>query len=103
MNERLQFMMKHIGDKKSEQFTGAVKFGVERGAIVSVGEANAYDAVVYTDEIVTQEKIIELLQSSIRISFNGTVVFRFSDGVVNGFAYSRTYKGDELKRLMGLN
>lgn len=107
MGDKLQFMIQFIRERQEQSFSGAVKFGIERGSIVSIGEANAYDAVLYTDGRFSEglsisDEINNLVKSAVKISFNGTVVLRFFKGVINGYAYSRTFKGEELKRLMGM-
>ncbi len=103
MNDRMKFVVKFLEERCNDSFYGAVKFGIERGSIVSVGEANSYDSVLYTDELINNEKLMSLLSPCFKTSFNGTFIFRINDGRIDGYAYSRTFKGDDLKRLMGLS
>lgn len=98
--DRKDFVLNNIQEKKDSKFNGAVKFGIEHGAIVSVGESNHFDAVTY--ENAERLSLALFISSCLKPSFNGTIIFKFESGKLTGYAYSRTFKGDDLKRLMEL-
>lgn len=100
MATQTDFIKSYISRKSDNAYTGAVKIGIEHGMIVSVGESNAYDAVVYSTDNLDPFKLEEYTKPFFKPSFNGTFILRFSAGHVDGCAYSRTYKSEDLKRLI---
>ena len=83
----------YLQKKLCEKFTGVIKLGIEHGMIVAMSKNNKVDIPI-TSETVPQE----LLIAAEKIDFYGTLVLEFLNGIVSGYAYTRTYKGDMLKK-----
>lgn len=76
-----------------EKFTGVIKLGIEHGVIVAMSKNNKVDIPI-THETIPPE----LLLAAERFDFYGTLVLEFLKGGMIGYAYTRTYKGDMLKK-----
>lgn len=84
----------YLEKKHLQRFTGAVKLGIERGVVVAISENNAVD-VPLTE---TNKIPLEIVMKASRPDFFGTLVFEFDKGDCIYYAYTRTFKGDMLKK-----
>lgn len=82
-----------IQKKENENFSGVMKIGIEHGCIVALSANNKVDIPITKGYLPT-----ELLIAAEKHDFYGTLVLEFLNGVVSGYAYTRTYKGEILKR-----
>ena len=99
MNGRFNRIVEYLKKKKSDNFTGSVKLSFEGGNCVAINEANRHETPLTESH---DTKIIEdYLNMAANPDFNGAVVFAFESGSVHGYSYSKTYKGETLKKFFG--
>ena len=100
MKIRSKCIAEYLQKKQSAFFSGSVKLSFERGDIVAINEANRYD--LPTTKLENGEQIVaDLLEDATDSDFFGTIVFVFEGGTCKEYAYSRTFKGDLLRRQIG--
>lgn len=100
MNKRFGCIVEYLEKIKKESFTGSVKLSFERGEIVAINEANQHD--LPTKENNYKDITTHFLEMASNPIFNGTVVFEFQYGKIIKYAYSKTYKGETLKKFLGV-
>lgn len=96
--KHFDYIIAYLNNQKKKSFTGSVKFGFERAKIVSIGESNSFDLPT---QAIGKENAEEIIRNACGSDFNGTVVFVFDCGLLVEYGYARTYKGEDLHRLMG--
>lgn len=85
---------------KKSSFTGSIKLSFENGEIVAINEANKHDLPT-THNTKGEQIVSDYLKIAADSNFNGAVVFVFDSGKVTDYSYSRTYKGETLKKFLG--
>lgn len=100
MKERFNCIVEYLNGKQDRKFTGSVKLSFENGNAVAINEANRHELPVTKTE---DGNIIlnELLNESQRPMFNGAIVFVFKSGRIIAYAYSKSFKGETLKKFLG--
>lgn len=99
MNGRFNRIFAYLNRKKDEQFSGSIKLSFESGVCIAISEANRHDIPLTK----TRDNAIAVncLAMAEKHDFNGAVVFVFDDGKITEYSYSKTYKGDTLKKFLG--
>jgi hypothetical protein len=96
---RINCIIEYLNKKQNSDFSGSVKLSFENGEIVAVSEANKHDLPL---TVTTENNIVaKCLKMATEPLFNGAVVFFFADGKVTGYSYSKSYKGETLKKFLG--
>lgn len=99
MNGRFNRIFEYLDRRKYEQFSGSIKLSFEGGICVAINEANRHDIPLTKTE---NNNIAEsCLNMAAKNDFNGAVVFVFENGRISEYSYSKTYKGDTLKKFLG--
>lgn len=78
--------------------TKCIKFGVINGRCNQVVMLNATDLPLTRGVDVDWKKLLEKITAR---SFSGTLIIEMNNGDVVGYAYSHTYSGESLRRLLG--
>lgn len=78
--------------------TKTLKFGIIGGRCNQIVVMNATDLPLTCGKNINWRKYIDMVA---RREFHGTLVFDIVDGEVAGYAYSRTYSGDNLRSMLG--
>lgn len=97
--KHFDYIIEYLKKQTKNNFTGSVKFGIEKAKIVSIGESNSFN--LPTQEI-KHNKPEDIIKNACGQDFNGTVVFVFKCGILTEYGYTRTYKGDDLRYLIGV-
>ena len=99
MKVRFSCIVEYLNQKQKSNFTGSVKLSFENGEIVAVNEANRHDLPLTKagDESVIK-KYLDMANNPL---FNGAVVFVYDSGKVTDYSYSKSYKGETLKKFLG--
>lgn len=96
---RFNRIFAYLDRKKKELFSGSIKLSFECGDCIAISEANRHDIPLTKTE---NNNIAEsCLNMAAKTDFNGAVVFVFESGKIAEYAYSKTYKGDTLKKFLG--
>ena len=90
-------VLQFINQLKGECYTGDIKIGIDRGECTSISKANAFD--LCTSQI-EPEYMPEVLLKGIKNNSNGSVCYRFCDGVITEYAFLWTFKSTTLKGLL---
>ncbi|MGP1490077.1 MAG: hypothetical protein ACTTI6_03265 [Treponema sp.] len=99
MNGRFNRIFAYLNRKKDEQFSGSIKLSFESGVCMAISEANRHDVpVTRTDDTAIAVSCLAMAEKQ---DFNGAVVFVFESGKITEYSYSKTYRGDTLKKLLG--
>lgn len=101
MKERFNCIIEYLNNRVKEAYTGSVKLSFERGECVLLHEANQHDLPVTASDSETQDIIKKYLEMAKDPIFNGAIVFVFENGEIKSFSYSKTYKGETLKKYLG--
>lgn len=100
MKVRLDCIVDYLKGKLLSNFCGSIKLSFECGEIVAVNEANKHD--LPSTENTSGEKVIaDYLSIATKQDFNGAIVFVYDCGKVTDYSYSRTYKGETLRKFFG--
>lgn len=99
MNGRFNRIFEYLNRKKNEQFSGSIKLSFESGTCVAISEANRHD--IPLTKVENETIAVSCLNMAEKHDFNGAVVFVFEDGKITEYSYSKTYKGDTLKKFLG--
>lgn len=99
MNGRFNRIFEYLNRKEDEQFSGSIKLSFESGICVAISEANRHDIPLTKTE--NETIAVSCLAMAEKNDFNGAVVFVFEDGKITEYSYSKTYKGDTLKKFLG--
>lgn len=89
----------YLDSKKEEQFTGSIKLTFEKSKISTISEANKHDLLTTTNY--EKDIIHALLKKTNESFFYGSVVFGYERGKITSYAYTRTFKDETLKNLLG--
>ena len=100
MKERFNCIVEYHNGKQDRKFTGSVKLSFENGNAVAINEANRHELPVTKTED-GNTILNELLNESRRPMFNGAIVFVFESGTIIAYAYSKSFKGETLKKFLG--
>ncbi len=101
MDGRFNYIVEYLNNKKNKNFTGSTKLSFENGRLVAINEANKHDLPV-TSIKDNQNIVEECLSMAKDTIFNGAIIFVFEAGNVIQYAYSKSYKGDTLKKYLGI-
>lgn len=99
MKERFNCIVEYLNKKESEHFTGSTKLSFESGNCVAINEANKHD--LPTTDVEESFCVISLLQQTKNPIFNGAIVLNYDNGKVTQYAYSKSFKGETLKKILG--
>ena len=99
MNGRFNRIFEYLNRKEDEQFSGSIKLSFESGICVAISEANRHDIPLTKTE--NDNVASRCLNMAEKPDFNGAVVFVFESGKITEYSYSKTYKGDTLKKFLG--
>ncbi len=100
MKVRFNCIVAYLSEKQKSKFTGSIKLSFEGGDVVAVNEANKHDLpLTKNDESNVIDKYLNMASDPL---FNGAVVFVFESGEVTEYSYSKSYKGETLKRFLGV-
>lgn len=100
MKVRFNCIVEYLNEKLQQNFTGSVKISFENGEIVAINEANKHDLPT-TKNTKGEQLIADYIRTATDRNFNGAVVFVFDSGKCTDYSYSRTYKGETLKKIWG--
>ena len=89
----------YLENKKVDKFTGSIKLTFEKSKISSVSEANRHDLL--TSFNFEKDIIFTFLEQIKDSAYYGSVVFVYEKGIITAYAYTRTYKDETLKNLLG--
>lgn len=99
MKQHFDYIIEYLSIKEKQSFQGSVKIGIEHGRTVSITEANSFDLPTNKVETKTKEKVLAIAYSQ---GFNGSVVFVYKEGTLIEYGYNRTFKGEDLRKLIGM-
>lgn len=99
MKQHFDYIIEYLTIKEKQSFQGSVKIGIEHGKTVSITEANSFELPTSKAEAQTKEKVLATAFSS---EFNGSVVFVYKAGALAEYGYNRTFKGEDLRKLIGM-
>ncbi len=96
MKRHYDCVIEYLAKKSEEKYSGSVKIGFERGKIVSLVEASSFGI-----DTGTSGDLESCLSATIAAG-SGSLVVDFEDGKTKGYAYTRTYRSDALRKVMGV-
>ena len=100
MKERFNCIVEYLGRKKTQKFSGSVKLSFENGNAVAINEANRHELPVTPTN--NGNAILDtLLNEAKKPMFNGAIIFVFETGNITAYAYSKSFKGETLKKFLG--
>ena len=100
MNGRFNNVIEYLKQKKTSHFTGSTKLSFESGGLVGINEANKHDLpVTVAEKETTVDELLEMTKDPI---FNGAIVLVYEEGNIIQYAYSKSYKGETLKKFLGM-
>lgn len=94
-NISLKNVSDYLETKTINQFTGSVRLSFEFGKLVAINEANQHDILTDKADDSVVAKYLKLASDPL---FSGHLSFVFLQGKVTNYSYSKTLKGDTLKK-----
>lgn len=98
MKRQYDYILEYLKNKAETKYTGAVRISYEKGKAVLLNEATSFE--VETDEM-NESNLEKILQETLSESFFGYIVVEFKGGVKSRYGFSRSYRGDDLKKILG--
>lgn len=93
--DKLEGFMQSCMFRKSSQF---VKFGVTKGQCLQISIMNDTDLPITRSGNVDWRHFLGKITQK---DFSGNLILELKGGEVVGYAYSQTYTGESLRRLLG--
>ena len=98
MKRQYDYILAYLKNKAESKFTGAVRISYEKGRVTLLNEANSFE--IKTDEM-NESGLKKVLSETLSDSFFGYIVIEFKNGVKSRYGFSRSYRGDDLKKVLG--
>ena len=93
---RLKQVIEYLEEKKRNNFTGSIRISFELGQIVALNEANRHD--ILTSQIEDYAVVGECFTMASNSLFSGHLSFVFCEGHITDYSYSKTLKGETLRK-----
>lgn len=98
MKCQYDYILEYLKNKTESKFTGAIRISYEKGKVVLLNEASSFD--IETD-VMNEGNLEKIFREALSDSFFGYIVIEFKDGVKSRYGFSRSYRGDDLKKILG--
>ncbi|MGL4981689.1 MAG: hypothetical protein ACRC4W_02315 [Treponemataceae bacterium] len=98
MKDCSSYIIGCLKEKEKEKFCGSLKFCFEKGKLTQFSVSNRFDVLSTKTNNKFDEN--EYIKRASKYNFNGCIIFIIEDGLISEYAYSQTFKGEDLKILL---